>query len=121
LGEIVFEGQKPKRIVAELMRHSSFLVLTSQWENQPVVLLEAMACGLPVIAPNVGGVPEVVKPFCGLLITPGDINHIVGQMINLINNLHNYSSSEISLYASQAFSYTSIAKKFDVCYQMALE
>lgn len=43
------------------MRHAQILVAPSFIENSPYTILESMACGLPVIANNVGGVSEIVK------------------------------------------------------------
>ena len=48
-------------------------VLSSAWEGMPVVLLEAAAVGLPIVATKVGGVPEVVEDrVTGSLVPPGD-------------------------------------------------
>jgi glycosyltransferase involved in cell wall biosynthesis len=47
--------------------------LTSRNEGTPVALIEALACGIPVVATAVGGVPDVVKDNqSGLLIPPGE-------------------------------------------------
>jgi glycosyltransferase involved in cell wall biosynthesis len=61
LGErVTFHGLKSKPEIADLLRAASVFVLASRFENNPVVVLEAQCCGLPVVATNVGGLPEVV-------------------------------------------------------------
>lgn len=60
--------------VSKILRAADLLVLPSELEGMPYVILEAMAMGLPVIATNVDGVPEiVVDDDTGLLIEPGDV------------------------------------------------
>lgn len=57
--------------VHQLYRAADALVLASRTEALPTVILEAMASGLPVVATNVGGVPEMVEPErSGVLVEP---------------------------------------------------
>jgi glycosyltransferase involved in cell wall biosynthesis len=59
-----------------LLQRARALVLGSRWpENAPLVVLEARAAGCPVIAPAIGGLPELVEPGVdGWLYPPGDLD-----------------------------------------------
>lgn len=61
------------RLYARVARSGGCLVVTSLNESQPMIILEAMACGCPVVAANVGGISDVVIDLVtGRLYTPGD-------------------------------------------------
>lgn len=66
---------------------ATILVLTSDHEGTPNVLLEAMASGLPVVATRVGGVPEIVRNGeVGFLVEPDDAQGLASAVITLIKN-----------------------------------
>jgi len=70
--QITFRGIKSKREVADFMRESDALIVASRTETQGCAILEAMATGLPVVAPAVGGIPEILGGTSGVLVKPGD-------------------------------------------------
>ncbi len=56
-------------------RYFDLILFTSEWEGIPFTLWEAMANGIPIIAPDVGGFKEVVEEnMCGLIYQPGNMN-----------------------------------------------
>ena len=70
---VQFAGYRSQDEVAETLRTADCLVLPSFAEGVPVVLMEAMAARLPVIATRVAGVPELVADGeSGVLVAPGD-------------------------------------------------
>jgi glycosyltransferase involved in cell wall biosynthesis len=67
-----FVGPCPSSEVARWMRAANVFALPSYREGCPNVVLEALSCGLPVVATDVGGIPELVDEKCGILIHPQD-------------------------------------------------
>jgi glycosyltransferase involved in cell wall biosynthesis len=69
-----FHGRLPFEGVQELLRASSVAVCPSRWyENQPLAVLEAFACGLPVVGTGLGGIPELIEPGAdGAIVPPND-------------------------------------------------
>ncbi len=52
-------GGRPKAFVLEMMRDARLLVFASEWyEGFPLVIVESLACGTPVVASRIGGIPE---------------------------------------------------------------
>lgn len=75
---VSFLGNLDREQLAEFYYRSRVLVLCSKWfEGFPMVIVEAMAYAKPVIAPRIGGIPEIVNDGeTGLLCTPGDIDEL---------------------------------------------
>jgi len=67
-----FRGVVPD--IADHLRHLDVLVLPSRQDGRPVVVLEALASGVPVVASGLGGIPEIVHDGVnGFLCPPGDV------------------------------------------------
>jgi glycosyltransferase involved in cell wall biosynthesis len=94
LGDIIkLHGACTQPRVRELLVASDIFVLASTLTRQgaregiPVSLMEAMAVGLPVVASNISGIPElVVNEICGFLTPPGDVNALAKSIGDLIED-----------------------------------
>lgn len=75
-------GWKPKDFITDKMRAARYLIMPSIcYENFPRTLVEAFACGLPVIASRLGALPEIVQEgHNGLLFDPGSAKDLASKM-----------------------------------------
>lgn len=113
-------GELPYEEVANHMRQASACVLFSRYENLPCVLIEAACCGLPVIAPRMGGIPEIVQHYNGVLTEPGNEDEMVQAMLGMIMNYERYDRKIISETAIALFNYERIGKKIADIYSNIL-
>ncbi len=83
-GRVRFLGVLPKPVLADRMRAADLFVLASRFENNPCVVMEAMASGLPVVGTRVGGIPELVDTAAGVLVEPNDPQAIADGVDNAL-------------------------------------
>jgi len=82
---VIFAGEQSD--ISEILSLSDIFVLPSLREGLPLTILEAMACGKPVIATNVGGIPEIVKDGeNGILVYPKDPETLYMAMNELLGD-----------------------------------
>jgi glycosyltransferase involved in cell wall biosynthesis len=72
--------------VAALVGLASCVVSTSSWEGLPLMLLEALSLGAPVVATAVDGVTDVVPPTAALLVSPGDPLAVAGAISRVLGD-----------------------------------
>ena len=78
--QIIFSGYVPREKMAEQYQNADIFVLPSHSECMSNAMLEAMACGLPVIVTDVGGTEELIDKTDGFIFKPGDeitLTHIL--------------------------------------------
>ena len=86
-GNVDFVGSANRDELPALYWNSDIAVLPSRREALGVVVLEAMAAGVPVVASNTGGIPEIISDeICGVLFTPGDSEMLANSIISLLDN-----------------------------------
>ena len=87
LSNVQLLGYRGPEELAALYRGAKFVVLPSEWyENAPLAILEAFACGKPVIGADIGGIPELIGSGGehGLLFTPGRADDLAQKISSLV-------------------------------------
>lgn len=83
---VIFTGPVPHEKVAHYLNEMRLLVLPSYSEGFPHVMLEAMACGTPVLATPVGAIPNVIKDGeTSFLLKSNDPRHMAEKIVELLN------------------------------------
>jgi glycosyltransferase involved in cell wall biosynthesis len=100
---VTFHGLMSKADVAAFMRSADLFVLTSRYDNNPCVLIEAMASGLPVVATAVGGIPEIVDASSGRLASPNDPGSIATEIVQALDGLERFDRPAIAQAAKERF------------------
>lgn len=84
---INFVGYQSQSKVREYMQHTDVLVLPSFAEGVPVVLMEAMATAVPVVATRIAGINELIEHgVSGYLVPPGDVDSLTKAIENLLRD-----------------------------------
>jgi glycosyltransferase involved in cell wall biosynthesis len=105
---VVFAGWKNQDELRDLYRQSDVFVMSSFAEGVPVVLMEAMATGVPCVAPRINGIPELIRDgLDGLLFSASDVAELVCALARMMDD----PSLRRSMAAS---SRTRVADKYDL-------
>jgi teichuronic acid biosynthesis glycosyltransferase TuaC len=82
---VYFTGNLPATAVARWLAASDLFCLPSHSEGCPSAVIEALACGRPVVATDVGGIPDLIRPSCGILVPPknsGALQSAIGKALS---------------------------------------
>lgn len=120
--DVLFLGKQ--KSISELLSISDVKLLMSEKESFGLVLLEAMACEVPTIGTNIGGIPEViVHGETGYIVELGDIQQASKYVIELLkdNKLHEKMSEKAFERASTVFHSTEIVEQYVSLYERLIE
>lgn len=110
--------------IPKFLIESDIFILSSDWEGLPLVVLEAMAAGKPVIATAVGGVPELVENgVTGILVPPRRPDLLAQAILNLAKDrtLCQMMGEEAQRRAVERFNITQTAKAYEELYLKLLK
>jgi glycosyltransferase involved in cell wall biosynthesis len=117
--ELIGEAQD----IVALLSVSDLFLLPSLQESFGLSALEAMACGVPVVASNVGGLPEVVVDgVAGFLHPPGDVSGMAQSAISILSDaaLHERMAADGERLARERFTADRIVPQYEALYERAL-
>jgi L-malate glycosyltransferase len=119
--QVVFLGKHSA--VEELLSCADLFLLPSESESFGLAALEAMACGVPVVASRVGGLPEVVPPEAGVLLPLGDVQGMGEAALALLRDpeRHRKASAAARAVAEEKFSVDRVVPLYEDWYARILK
>ena len=116
INKVSFTGLLQGQALADELSSGDFLVLSSNYENMPVVILEALASGLPVVSTNVGGIKEMIDDTKGILVEPRNKEALAEAMIKMIETHKNYDANYLRNSVIEKYGYESVGRFLDSIY-----
>ena len=113
-----FLGPKFGKEKVDWIKNSFALLVPSKFEIQGLVILEAMSQKIPVIAANVGGIPELINHnINGYLYSFGDVKSFVPHLVKCFGNLNHIKKIKYNgLRTSKKYSWQKLCQKIEQQY-----
>ncbi|MCO1601261.1 N-acetyl-alpha-D-glucosaminyl L-malate synthase BshA [Desulfosporosinus nitroreducens] len=119
--KVLFLGKQEN--VQDILQMADVFLLPSAQESFGLVALEAMACGVPVVASRVGGLPEVVRHGeTGYLADVGDIHGMSEAVLKLLTDQLRYKafSEQATTWARESFPIERAVKSYESVYESVI-
>lgn len=120
LSNCKFYGEIERDKIADFYSCLDLFILPSRYETFGIVLIEAMACGIPVIATKCGGPQEIITEPTGILIEKDNIEELLAAIMNMAENLKTYNKETIRKYAEENFGQQAFIVRISREYQEAI-
>ena len=117
---VTFLGRRPPEEVSRLMAECAAVVLPSRAESFGAVLIEALACGTPVVATRCGGPEDIVNPDVGVLVPPEDASALASGIEHVLGNTEAYDPQRLRAHALTKFGLPGVANRYAQVYRSAL-
>lgn len=118
--KVIFFGNSHE--ITEILNYSDLFLLPSETESFGLAALEAMACGVPVVSSNTGGLPEVNKNgYSGYLSNVGDVDAMASNALKVLSSdavLHQFKQN--ALETAKQFQIDNIVPLYEQVYHQAL-
>ncbi|MDL1886052.1 glycosyltransferase family 4 protein [Anaerolineae bacterium CFX8] len=119
--QVEFRGRLSRQGVRDIFYESHVVVSASYVETFGITLIEAMACGKPVIATRSGGPDNWITPETGLLVPTGDVPALAAALQDIRTHYERYSSAAVRQYCIDNFSQSAVVRQIETTYAAAIE
>jgi glycosyltransferase involved in cell wall biosynthesis len=116
-----FVGGKDRYEVARYMQESAAVVLPSRRETLGMVLIEALACGTPVVSTACGGPADIVTDEVGRLVPPEDPAALAEAIAQVVNARETYDPAALRRHALEKFAWEHVVERYRDLYLEALK
>ncbi|MDY0151351.1 MAG: glycosyltransferase [Candidatus Cloacimonas sp.] len=117
---VLFLGQLSPEQTLRQYQNCEIFVMPSRIESFSMVLIEAMACGKPVVATNCGGPADIVRDFCGRLVPVQNPQAFASAISEIAKNLGSYKPAEIRDYCVTQFGQDLVCQEITTIYAECL-
>lgn len=120
LNNIYFLGNKPHDVLRKLYNIADVSLVPSRKEAFGLVVIEAMACGAPVIGTNDGGIRDIITKDTGILINPEDEKALASNIKKILNKDIIFNRDLIAKYTKEKYAQDNFTKKLLDIYLKAI-
>ena len=115
LDKVTFTGVLEGDVLADELSSGDFFVLSSNYETMSIVVIEALASGLPVVSTDVAGVKDIIENK-GIIVQPRNSEALAEAIIKMIETHKNYDAVSLRNSVIEKYSYESVGRFLDSIY-----
>jgi glycosyltransferase involved in cell wall biosynthesis len=115
--QVQFIGRLTRPEARDLIQGSHAVVSSSYVETFGVTLIEAFACGRPVVATRSGGPTFLVNAHNGILTTPGDVNGLAAALQSMIADYQRFDPAAIRAACADQYGAAAVVRRLEAVYE----
>jgi len=121
LKNIVFLKNRPHDILRKLYTIADVSLIPSRNEAFGLVVIEALACGAPVIGTNSGGIPDIINDKVGMLFEEENHEELARKIMDILNKKVSFNRAYNAKYAKEKYSQDNFSNNLIEIYQKAVK
>ena len=119
--KVNFKGRLFRKDLVSEINENDALIMFSNFETFCLVIIEAFACGKPVITSNAGAIKTYMKPELGIMVETQNEAALASAILTFAAGTHKFDSNSIRKFAVENYSYEKVGEKLNGIYNLALQ